>query len=89
MRLPSRTAATSAEKFASPGISMSMPASSAAGPLWVANQSDITKPAKPQSVRSISVSRWRFSVAYTPLSRLYETITAPTPASTAASKAGR
>ena len=47
----------------------------AAAVLWVAHQSDITKPWKFQSRLRTSFSKCGFSQAYTPLIKLYEHIT--------------
>ena len=52
------------------GISMSRPAVIASTVLWVAYQSDITQPSKPQRSRRISVRSSWFSQAYVPLTLL-------------------
>ena len=53
--------------------------------LCVAPQSDMTNPAKPHCLRKMSVSSWVFSDAHVPFTLLYEHITEPAPAFTAAS----
>ncbi len=57
------------------GISRSSPAASPTTRSFVAVQSDITTPSKPQSSRRISVSSLRLSQQYSPFTRLYAAIT--------------
>ena len=53
-----------------PGISRSSPALADSTVLWFANQSETTKPRKPQSRLRMSVSRCGFWHAYAPLTWL-------------------
>ena len=72
------------------GISKFKPAATPKGRSLTAPQSDTTKPWKPHFFFKISVSKYSFSEAYTPLSLLYEHITVQGWASfTAISKAGK
>ena len=84
--MPALTAETSSDpKYLSSGITMSRLAFAPPTVLVEAPQSVMTQPVKPiPTLRS--ASEVGFSQAYLPLSRLYEPITAPTPAFTAASK---
>ena len=90
--MPSATASTTARSLTPRfgGISRSSPAASAATRSATAPQSDITRPVKPHSVRSTSVSSHAFWEAYTPFTLLYAHITVHGRAAvTTCSNAGR
>ncbi len=86
---PARTASASLspKNCGGPGISRSRPALAAGTVLCSPYQSDMTRPSKPHSSRSILMSS-ACSLQYGPLTRLYAVINAHTPASFTAASNG-